>query len=135
MVRPDRQLISLVVLAILTVGPVTGTVCAMLCVPAAKSDASSHHSPGHHRTEAASASTDVQIFGVSEQDCCDHDAAARIATRAPERADVGAASASLALTAGVRGAFRALPDATTSVEFDAPPGAAPPTTAPFVLRI
>jgi hypothetical protein len=135
MVGSDRQLLSLVVLATLTVGPVAGTVCTMLCVPAANSDAASHHSPGHHRTEATSASTDLQIFGVSEQDCCDHDAAARIATLAPERADVGAASPSFASTAAVHGAFKALPDATTSVECGAPPGAAPPTTALFVLRI
>jgi hypothetical protein len=135
-VARNRRLISLAVLAILTIVPVTGMVCAMLCDPPAASGTASHHGPGHHPTEPASPSTAVQVLDSSEHDCCDHDAEAReVVQLAPERPDVGAVSASLPTTAVIPGALKALPDLKTRFDYGAHPGTAPPTTTLFVLRI
>jgi hypothetical protein len=128
-----QRSISIVVLAVLTALPVSGTVCAVLCDSAATASASAHHGSGKKCEEPARPSSEVQIQGVSEHDCSTHDAVVRqTSTAAAERAS-GVAAPLLAV-APVHVAVRALPALETAFAHSAPPGTAPPTT-PLVLRV
>ena len=127
-----QRSISIVVLAVLTALPVSGTVCAMLCDSAPT--ASAHHGSGKKCEEPARPSSEVVIRGVSEHDCSTHDAVVRqTSTTAAERA-AGVASPLLAVAA-VHATVRALPALETAFAHSAPPGTAPPTTTPLVLRV
>jgi hypothetical protein len=120
------------VLAILTALPVSGTVCAMLCDSSTKATASAHH--GTNCEEPSPPSTGTQIQGVAEHDCSTHDAVVRqTSTTAMERGP-GVASPPLAVAA-VYATLRALPVFETAFAHSAPPGTAPPTTIPLVLRV
>lgn len=133
-----KRPVSLVVLAILTALPVSGAVCAMLCESAASSTASvseHHHGSTNNVEEPAPPATSVQIQGVSDYDCSSHDAALRQAsTTAAERADWGISSIPIATTT-VLATFKALTDSGPHFEYSTPPGSAPPTTTPLVLRV
>lgn len=126
-----KHRIAMLVLTVLTALPVSGTVCAMACESAANS--ASHHGSGKTCEEPPGPSTDVQLRGVNEHDCGTHDVAVRQATAA-ERADLGAASAPLVVTV-LHGATTPWPTIESVFEHNAPPGTAPPTTTPLVLRI
>lgn len=131
----NQRTISIVVLAILTALPVSGTLCAMLCDSSSKATASAHHGSGTDCEEPRSPSTGIQIQGVSEHDCSTHDAAVRQATSTvAARADSVAGSVLLA-TPTARSITTALIRVDTSFDYDAPPGTAPPTTTPLVLRV
>jgi hypothetical protein len=131
----NQRTISIVVLAILTALPVSGTLCAMLCDSSAKSSASAHHDFGTNCEEPRSPSTRTLIQGVSEHDCSTHDAAVRQATSTvAERADGVAGSVRLA-TPTARAITTALIRVDSSFDYDTPPGTAPPTTTPLVLRV
>ena len=129
-----QRSVSIVVLAALTALPVWGAVCGILCNSAATASASSHHGSGKECEEPAAPSSEVQIQGVSEHDCGTHDAVVRQAsTTAGERA-AGVSSPPVAVAA-VHVTNYALPASETSFAQGAPPGTAPPTTAPLVLRV
>lgn len=130
-----QRSISIVVLAALTALPVAGTVCAMLCDPAATATASAHHGADKNCEEPARPSTEVQIQGVSEHHCNNHYAAVRqVATTAAERAD-GAAAGSPLVSTTVDATSSTLPALKAALEYITPPGSAPPTTTPLVLRV
>lgn len=126
--------IAMFVLTVLTALPVSGiVVCAMLCESAATT--TSHHGSGKNCEEPPRSSTDAQLKGLSEHDCSTHDAALRQATTtAAERADLSAASAPLLITV-LHSPARPLPVSESVFDDNAPPGIAPPTTTPLVLRV
>jgi hypothetical protein len=79
--------ISALVLVILTGVPLSGTVCAFLCEPAAQSQ---HHTPAHHADAACAqpsrADGSLQMHGLFGHDCRSHTLTAQWpATFAPER--------------------------------------------------
>ena len=126
--------IAMLVLTVLTALPVSGTVCAMVCESAAKT-AASHHGSGKNCEEPARPSAEVQIQGVSEHDCSTHDVAIReLATTAAERGHLTTASTPLAV-AVLHSTTRVLTDSQSVFDYSAPPGTAPPTTTPQVLRV
>ncbi len=133
-----KRPVSILVLAILTGLPVSGAVCAMLCESAASSTASvsgHHHGSTNNVEERAPSSTSVQIQSVSDHDCNNHDAALRqTSTTAAERADWGISSIPIATTT-VLATFKALTGSEPHFEYSTPPGSAPPTTTPLVLRV
>ena len=128
-----RHRIAVVLLTVLAGLPVSGTVCAMVC-ESASSAATAHHGPGQKCEHPAPPSSGPQISGYPEHDCSTHDGAIRqTSTTAGERADLTTKSAPI-----IFGAVR-----TESVVFRdsrifgyiSPPGSAPPTTTPLVLRV
>ena len=130
----SRQFVSAFVLVILTALPVSGSVCALLC-DASKSNATAgHHGSAKDCEEPAPSSTGVQIRGVSEHDCSTHDAVRQASLTASERAN--ASVTSIPLLANLVTVGFTLPLTTDSyLQHSSPPGTAPPTTTPLVLRI
>lgn len=126
---------SAFVLVILTALPVSGSVCALLCDAAESNATAGHHGSAKDCEEPAPSSTGVQIRGVSERDCSAHDTAIRQASlTAAEKANASVISIRLAanlvtirLTAPLNGG--------ADFQNSSPPGTAPPTTTPLVLRI
>ena len=133
-----KRPVSVVVLAILSALPVSGAVCAMLCESAASSPTSvsgHHHGSTNDVEEPAPSSTSAQIQSVSDHDCNSHDAALRQAsTTAAERTNWGVTSIPLATTT-VTSKFNALTESEPRFDYSNPPGTAPPTTTPLVLRV
>ena len=133
-VRLTQRSISIVALAVLTALPLSGAVCAILCESVATASASGHHGSGTKCEEPDRPSSDVQIRGVSEHNCSTHDAVVRpTSTTAMERA-AGLGSPPLSVGAAYA-TLRALPVLETAFAHSAPPGTAPPTTTPLVLRV
>ena len=133
-----KHLVTLVVLTILTALPVSGTVCAMLCDSAANSTAQAsvhHHGSTSSVEDSARPYTEVQIHGVSDDDCSSHDAELwQASATAAERADWGVTSNTLATT-DAPGTFNTLSESGPHFEYSATQGTAPPTTTPLVLRV
>ena len=129
-----QRSVGIAVLAVLTALPVSGTVCAMLCDSTATASASPHHGSGKKVEEPARPSAEVQIRGVSEHDCCTYDAVVRRTSTTASARAAGVAAPLLAV-APVHAAVRALPALETAFAHSAPPGTAPPTTTPVVLRV
>jgi hypothetical protein len=131
----NQRTISIVVLTILTALPVSGALCAVLCDSAAKATASAHHGSGIDCEEPRPPSTGTQIQGVSEHDCSTHNAAVRQATSTVAvRAD-GVTGSVLLATPTALAITTALIRVDSSFDYDAPPGTAPPTAIPLVLRV
>ena len=129
-----KQRVSVVVLVVFASLPVSGTLCAMICDSAAAA-ASTHHGSDKNCEEAAHPSTGAQIGGASNHDCSDHDAAIRqAASTAPERIELKAAGIVFALSAG-HPSFNSLPLSAPAINDTSPPGTAPRTTTPLVLRV
>ena len=132
-----KRPVSICILAMMAALPVSGAVCTMLCdSPRSNSVlASGHHHGTKHAAAPASASNEAQIQGVSQHDCSNHDAAVRqVSTTAAERADWGTTVAPL-LTTVVQETSETLTKLKPHFEYSAPPGTAPPTTTPLVLRV
>ena len=134
----NQRTISIVVLAILSALPVSGAVCATLCESAASSPTSvseHHHGSTNEVEEPAPSSTSAQVQSVSDHDCNSHDGALRQAsTTAAERANWGISSIPSATTIALA-TFKAPADSGPHFEYSPPPGSAPPTTTPLVLRV
>lgn len=129
-----KQQVSVIVLVLFTSLSVSGTLCAMMCDSAAAA-ASTHHGSDKNCEEGARPSTGVQIEGATDHDCSNHDAAVRqIASAAPERVDLQVAAIVIALSAG-HPSFRSLPLSAPTFDDASPPGTAPRTTTPLVLRV
>ncbi len=129
-----KQRVTVVVLVLFTSLPVSGTLCAMVCDSAAAA-ASTHHGSDKNCEEAARPSTGVQIEGASDHDCSNHDAAVRqVASTAPERVELKAAAIVFALSAG-HTSFSSWPLSAPAFDDASPPGTAPRTTTPLVLRV
>ena len=129
-----KQRVSVVVLVLFTSLPVSGTLCAMMC-DSADAAASTHHGSDKNCEEAARPSTGVHIEGASDHDCGNHDAAIRqVASTAPERVELKAAAIVFAPSAG-HTCFSSLPLSAPAFDDASPPGTAPRTTTPLVLRV
>jgi hypothetical protein len=132
-----RHRISLVLLAVLTALPVSGTVCAMLCDSAAATRVAAHHASGKpcDDEQATTPSSGPQMRNTAGHDCSDHDAAVReAATTTATRAD-GVRGPSLLVAVAVRDSISSLPDADAVFDYRTPPGSTPPTASPLVLRV
>jgi hypothetical protein len=128
-----RHRIAFVLLLALTGWPVGGTVCAMVCE--SSSTQSPHHGKDSKCEEPARSSSGAQISGQSEHDCSTHPSMQQVATTAPERADLSAKAASTLIDAVSLGEVVLLRNRNDSFDYAAPPGAAPPTARPVVLRV
>jgi hypothetical protein len=129
-----KQRVSVVVLVLFTSLPVWGTLCAVMCDSAAAS-APAHHGSDRNCEEAARAPTDARIDGASDHDCGNHDAVVRqIASTAQERVELKAPAIVFALSAD-HASFSSLPRSTPAIHDASPPGTAPRTTTPVVLRV
>ena len=129
-----KQPVSAVVVVLFTSLPVSGTLCAMMCDSAAAA-ASTHHGADKNCEEVAHPSTGVQIEGASDHDCSNHDAAVRqIASTAPKRVELTAAAIVFAFSAG-HTSLSSLPLSAPATDAAGPPGTAPRTTTPLVLRV
>ena len=127
--------VSLLVLLLLAVLPVSGTVCAALCMPAASAGSVSggHHaaSPPCHEP----ASGHPRVAGTSGH-ACRHNGPAHEATAALTagvRSDISLLSVTQLIEPGTPNLF-----ARTSVRThsgSSPPGPSTPTRTPLVLRI
>jgi hypothetical protein len=129
-----RHRIAVVLLAVLAGLPVSGTVCAMVC-ESSSSTAATHHGSGQKCEDPAPPSSGPQISGYSEHDCSTHDGAIRQAsTTAVERGDVTMKSVPIIIGA-VRTESDIFRDRQIFVDYTSPPGTAPPTTTPLILRV
>ena len=131
----SKRFVSAFVLVILTALPVSGGVCALLC-DAAKSNATAgHHGSAKDCEEPAPSSTGVQIRGVSEHACSTHDTAIRKASlTAAEKANASVTSIPLVANL-VEVSFTSPLSAGSYFQYSSPPGTAPLTATPLVLRI
>jgi hypothetical protein len=134
-----RHRIAVVLLTVLGALPVSGTVCTLMCdssswaAVAGQGPHAHHSSPGE--PAVADSSTGPQISGNPQHDCSTHDGVIRQATTTPaERADLTAKSAPLIIGA-VQVESVSLQDAQSFFDYSSPPGTAPPTTTPLVLRV
>jgi hypothetical protein len=129
-----RHRIAVVLLTVLAGLPVSGIVCAMVC-ESASSAAATHHGSGQKCEDPAPPPRGPQISGYPEHDCNTHDGAIRQAsTTAAERADVTTKSSPIIIGA-VAIESVALRNPQTFFDYSSPPGTAPPTTTPLVLRV
>ncbi len=129
-----RHRIAVVLLTVLAGVPVSGTVCAMVCESTSSATAT-HHGSGQKCEAPAPPSSGPQITGFLEHDCSTHDGAIRQAsTTAAERADVTTKSTPIIIGA-VAIESVALRNPQSFFDYSSPPGTAPPTTTPLVLRV
>lgn len=129
-----RHRIALVLLLAITGLPVGGTLCAMVC-DSASTQTASHHGKDPKCEEPATPSSGPQISDPSAHDCSTHDAMRQVAITTAERADLGAKSALSIIGSPRLGEFVVLHNAEDSLDDSAPPGIAPPTATPIVLRV
>jgi hypothetical protein len=135
--------ISLVVLSVLAVLPVSGTVCAALCMPAAKATSASHeHQASHEHHASAQPSHEPvagqqRVEGTSGHDCGRHNGptheATATLTAAVRSSDISLISVTQLVGPGTPNVFALISVRTHSGS--SPPGPAAPTRAPLVLRI
>lgn len=127
-----RQSVSALVLVILAALPVMSTVCAAVCDSPAKT-VSAHHASGTN-CEETPPSSDGPAIGSSAHDCSVHSSVPETAVTPVQRTDLNAAPG--LLMAAVAGATFSLPASIGSpIDYRSPPGSAPPTTIPLVLRV
>ena len=131
-----KRPVSILVVTILTGLPVSGTTCALLCGSVASGSATGHHHGSTHAAEEpARPSSSAQIQSVSDHDCRMHDDALRqAATAAAWRSEQGVTSIPLALVR-VAATLEALTGSGQRFHYSTPPGTAPPTATPLVLRV
>lgn len=129
-----RDRIALFVLTVLTALPAAGALCAMTCLSASDAMAA-HHAAAQRCDDATATSSSAQIGARSEHDCQTRDGAVlSMATTAAVRADVGL-TAPPATNDGVIPVVASLVPLTPPWAYTPPPGTAPPTATPLVLRI
>jgi hypothetical protein len=124
-----------VLLILLTVLPVSGAVCAMVCDAAATTRSAAHHGSGTACDEAAGRGSGPQLRGASGHDCTDHEVAVReAATTAATRGD-SVPGPSLLVAIPVHDTISDLVDSDAGFDYRTPPGSAPPTASPLILRV
>jgi hypothetical protein len=127
-----RHQVSAVVLAVLAAVPLTRTVCAAVC-DAPATAVSIHHASGNH-CEEASPTSDGPAIAPSAHDCSAHASITETASPPVQRTDLNATP--YLLSAAIADAIRNPPaSATSPIDYRSPPGSAPPTTIPLVLRL
>lgn len=130
----SRQFVSAFVLVILTALPVSGSVCALLCDAARGNMMAGHHGAAKDCEEPAPPSS-AQIRGVSEHDCSRHDLAIQKASLAAAEKTNARVTSIPFVASLVTVTFTAPFDVASDPQYASPPGTAPPTTTPLVLRI
>jgi hypothetical protein len=129
-----RERIALLVLTVMTALPAAGAFCAMTCSSASAAMAA-HHAAGQRCDDATAPSSSPQIGVRSGHDCRTHDGAVlSMATTPAVRADVGL-TAPPATSESVPSVVASLVPLTPPFAYTPPPGTAPPTATPLVLRI
>ena len=131
----NLRTISIVMLAVLSVLPVSRALCTVMCDSVPAAEAAAHHHGAPHCPEAAADALGVQFEAAGDHDCSNHEAApAQAMLKASERDQSSSlSSASLIL----------LPSSvlelahTTSISAGHSPGfgGTPPGTTPLPLRI
>ena len=130
----SRQLVSAVVLVVLTALSISGSVCALVCDAAKTNATAGHHGSAKGCEGPAPSSADVQIRGVSEHDCSAHETSIRQASlTATDKANASVTSIPLANPVTI--SFTAALNGRAHFQNSSPPGTAPPTATPLVLRI
>lgn len=131
-----RHRIGLVLLIVLTAVPVSGTVCAVLCDSEAATRAAAHHGSGKPcDDEQAAPSSGPQMRGAAGYDCGGQDAATRAAATTTATRAKSVPGPSLLAAVPVRDAISRLADSDVRFDYRSPPGSAPPTAFPLVLRV
>ena len=132
-----QRSISIVVLAVLTALPVSGTVCAMLCDSAAATHGAAHHASGKTCEEDATPASGPQLRGSSSHDCSDHETAVLEAATTTTTATRGDSMQGPSLLAAVpvQDRISNLVDSDDVFDYRTPPGSTPPTASPLVLRV
>jgi hypothetical protein len=129
-----RHRIAVVLVLALTGLPVSGTLCAIACESASMQTAA-HHGKDATCEEPASPSSGHQVGDQSAHDCSTHAAIRHVATTAPERVDPSAKSAPSIIGSPSIDEFVVLHEAKGAYDYAVPPGTAPPTARPLVLRV
>jgi hypothetical protein len=131
---PWRHRIAVLLLTVLAGLPALGTVCALAC-ESASSAVAGHHGTGQECDEPAPPTSGPQISGQPKHDCSTHAGIVGQPTTAPaERTDLTAKSAPPMMGA-VQFESISLRDSNAFLDYSSPPGTAPPTTTPLVLRV
>ena len=125
----NLRAISVAMLVVLFVLPLSGTLCALACDQAAHPEGSGHH---HEAAPEASqpAARDVPLVGGPSAHPCDHLAVIQQAIAAPERTQIAVSA-----PAGPMGEFAPPLLQRARASHGAPPGSTPPTSIPLVLRV
>jgi hypothetical protein len=128
-----RERIALLVLTVMTALPAAGVFCAITC--SASEALAAHHAAGQRCDDATASSSSTRIGMRSGHDCRTHDGAAlSMATTPAVREDVGV-TAPPATNESLRSVVASLVPLTPPLAYTPPPGTAPPTTTPLVLRV
>jgi hypothetical protein len=129
-----RERIALFVLTVMVALPAAGAICAMTCFSASDAMAA-HHSVGQRCEDASVASPILHIGSRSQHDCRTHDGAVlSMATTPAARADVGLTPPP-ATDESTPFAITSLVLLASPLAYTPPPGTAPPTITPVVLRV
>jgi hypothetical protein len=127
-----RHRIATVVLFVLAALPVGRTLCAIDC--SASTALATHHDSGQSCEQPAPASSGPQMDSDAPDRCGSHDGdLAQVAATRTERVD-SANSIAVLVDAIGSGPVTSL-DGLSPLDYTAPPGTAPPTTLPLVLRV
>lgn len=132
-------MIGAVVVTVLTGLPLSGAVCELLCGSALNAASSETSAAAHHGSaedcKKPPAPSGVQVGAVSNHPCGDHSSIAQPqATVTPLRAD-----ANILVWPGVVAVSQIdyidVPSFGSESAYSPPPGIAPPTSTPLVLRV
>lgn len=127
-----RQRVNAIVIVVLAMLPVANNVCATFCESTAKA-ASAHHGSGTSCEEAAAPDGAPQL-SVPPHDCSIHQGSVgQVGTAAKARADLGSSQFLLGPIATTT--FAVSLNTHPGADYASPPGTAPPTTIPLVLRV
>lgn len=126
-----RQRIAFVLLLALAGLPAGGMLCAVACH--ATSQAAPHHGADERCDEPVRSSSGSRIGNDAAHDCRTHDqSVGQVATTAAERGDLSARSAPTLVDSSNGRSVVASHDV---FDYTSPPGTAPPTVRPIVLRV
>jgi hypothetical protein len=136
---PWRHRIAVVVLMYLAALPLAGTICAMTCVSGAATVAA-HHQDGQDCESpkpSSSHESDATIGALSASHCGNHGATLpQVAATTAQRADdLAVISAPAAASEPVESLFGSVGTFDRFFQYAPPPGTAPATTTPLVLRV
>ncbi len=131
-----QRIIGVVVVTVLTGLPLAGTVCALVCAAPGETSTAQHHGAAEDCRErpASASSSGVQMAAVPHP-CGDHNATGQsLATLTPVRADVSLLMPPAVLAVS-QISYPDVPPFGLESAYSPPPGIAPPTSTPVVLRV
>jgi hypothetical protein len=131
-----RNRIAIVMLLVLAASPLAGTICAMTCLSASKAVAAHHRDGQECEGSTSSRSSDATIGAFSASHCGNHEGAVpQVAATAAQRADDLAVMSAPATSDPIDPLFGSVSTFDPVFQYTPPPGTAPPTTTPLVLRV